>query len=148
MNLDLLTNLSQAQVVTGSVNSTYVYDVAASQGMATGIGEPMECVIAVAAATMGGGTCVCTLYADDDNNGTGQVTIGTVTIPSTAAAGDKFVIDIPANDSQGVQSKSTNRYYWLGYVAGGASVTINAWLQPDDMIQNDHIYPKSGYKVL
>lgn len=149
MNLDSLTQLSNAQVVTGNTNSTNAYDVAATQGFATGIGEPMECVIMVAAATMNGQACTCTLYADDDNNGTNKVTVGSVIIPSTVAAGGKFVIDIPAADdfTDNTQSRTTSRYYYLTYTFSGTSITLNAYLMPDDMIQNDHAYPKSGYTV-
>lgn len=149
MNLDILTNLSASQVIGNTTaNSTNAYDAATTQGLLTGIGEPMECVITVAAATMNSTTCVVTLYADDDNNGTNKTTIGTVTMPSTTVAGDKFVIDIPANDdANSGQMTLTNRYYYLTYVNNGTSVTVNAWLQPDDMIQNNNVYPKSGYVV-
>jgi len=149
MNLDTLTQLSTAQVVTGNANSTNAYDSATTQGFLTGIGEAMECVILVAAATMNSQTCTCTLYADDDNNGTNKTTIGSVIIPSTVAAGGKFVIDIPANDdfTDNTQSRTTNRYYYLTYTFAGTSITLNAYIMPDDMIQNNNAYPKSGYTI-
>lgn len=148
MNLDILTTLSSAQVVTGNTNSTNAYDSATTQGMLTGIGEPMECVIAVSAATMNGQSCTCTLYADDDNNGTNKTTIGSVVIPSTVTVPAKFVIDIPGNDdSNNVNAKSTNRYYYLTYTFSGTSITLTAILMPDDMVSNNNIYPKSGYTI-
>ena len=149
MNLDILTNLSAAQVIGNTTaNSTNAYDAADSQGLLTGIGESCEVVITVAAATMNSSTCLVTLYADDDNNGTNKTTIGTVTMPSATIAGDKFVIDIPANDdANSGQMTLTNRYYYLTIVNSGTSVTINAWIQPSSMVQNNNIYPKSGYIV-
>lgn len=150
MNVDILTQLSNAQSVTGAAASTNAYDTAAAQGMATGIGEPMECIILCGTNTnMNSGTVVCTLYGDDDNAGTNLVTVGTVTIPATAVAGSKYVIDIPAtDDASGIQSKTTTRYYYLNYsVTGSPTAIITAYIQPDEMIQNDHVYPKSGYVV-
>ena len=148
MNLDILTNLSAAQVVTGNANSTNAYDAADTQGMLTGIGEPMECVIMVAAATMNSATCTAVLYADDDNNGTNKTTIGQVIIPSTTTTSSKYIIDIPgSDDANNVNARPSNRYYYLTYTFAGTSITLNAWLQPDDMVQNDHVYPKSGYTV-
>lgn len=147
MNIDALTLLSNAQVVAASGNSTNAYDSATNQGMLTGIGEAMECVISVGAVNTLT-SCVCTLYADDDNNGTNKTTIGAVTIPSTAVAGNKFVIDIPASDdSTFTQSRPSNRFYYLTYTLTGTSITLTAWITPDDMVQNDHVYPKSGYTV-
>lgn len=148
MNLDSLTQLSTAQVVTGNTNSTNAYDSATTQGMLTGIGEDMVCLIMVSAATMNSQTCTCTLYADDDNNGTNKTTIGSVIIPAATVAGAKYVIDIPANDNtDGTQSLASNRYYYLTYTFSGTSITLNAYLTLDEMVQNDHVYPKSGYVV-
>ena len=149
MNLDILTNLSNAQVIGNTTaNSTNAYDDASTQGLLTGIGESVEAVIVVSAATMNSSTCVVTLYSDDDNNGTNKTTIGTVTMPSTTIAGDKFIIDIPASDdANSGQMTLTNRYYYLTYVNNGTSSNARAWLQPSSMIQNNNVYPKSGYIV-
>jgi len=147
MMLDNLTYLSQAQVVTADADSTYAYDGAAAQGGLTGIGEEVEAVILVTARTMNSQTCTVTLYSDDDNAGTNKTTIGSVVIPSSVAVGEKFVIDIPANDNDGRQSKFSNRYYYLHYVFSGTTITLKAWLQPSSMVQNNSEYPKSGYTI-
>lgn len=149
MNIDSLTLLSNGQTVTGAAASTNSYDTASSQGLATGIGEPMECVIVLGTTTMNSGTITATLYKDDDNAGTNLITIGSVTIPATAVAGDKFIIDIPGNDdTNSNQTAYTSRYIYLNYsVTGSPSSKITAWIGMDDMTQNDHVYPKSGYVV-
>ncbi len=152
MNIDngLLFSNGQTVVTSTTAASSNSLLVGPSQGMITGIGEATEVVIALTGTvTMNGGTIAVTLYADDDNAGTHLVTVGSVTIPATAVIGDKFVIDIPANDDQGaLQELSTNRYYYLNYVpASITTCTLTAWLSLDEMVQNDHIYPKSGFTV-
>jgi len=143
---------SNAQTLTASTAaaSTNALLVGPAQGMIDGIGEATEVVIALTGTvTMNGGTIAVTLNADDDNAGTNVITVGTVTIPTGAKQGDKFVIDIPANDDTNAgQTATTNRYYYLNYVPNAITTcTLTAWLSLDDMVQNNSVYPKSGYTI-
>lgn len=151
MNLDILTQFSNAQTITagaGATASTNSYDGAASQGMLTGIGEPMEVIVFF--NTNGGITGgTISLIADDDNAGTNSFTAAIWTLTATPVAGSKIVLDIPASDDKLMsQALPTTRFYHLSYdLTGAATCTVTAYLQPDEMVQNQNIYPKSGYQI-
>lgn len=147
MMLDILTRLSDSQVILASAtdDSTYSYDTVGNTN--TGIGEPMVAAIFVEANTgTSGGTIK--LYSGA-TEAASTTLISTYTIPAALVAGDKIVIPIPANDDDNAgQSLRTDSFYKLVYApTGGTSIQVSSYILPASFVQNNNVYPASGYTV-
>lgn len=143
MIIDAFQQFSAAQALTSTAASTNYIDTLTDGNV--GMGEPMCAVITIDVAadhTTGDETYVAALQTDSSSGFGSAVTLGSVTIPRTTVAGDRFVIPVPPD-------QTGNRYYRINYTLGGTtpSVTLTAELQPQNMLQNDAYYPR-GYTVL
>jgi hypothetical protein len=99
-------------------------------------------VVEVAADdTTGDETYVVDLETDDNSGFSSATTIATLTIARGTAAGSKFFFFVPADTS-------AEQFLRLNYTLGGTTptVTVSAYLQPANMIQNDIYYP-NGYTI-
>ena len=130
MYLDAQHLFSDAQALTATAVSTNVIDLGGDHNV--GIGEPMAVVITLDVGTdftTGDETYVVTLQTG--SSATPTTVIATKEIVGLQAAGEKFVLSIPA-DTTG------ERYLRVNYTLAGTtpSVTVTAFLIPQNMIQN------------
>lgn len=134
MILDAQHIFSDEQALTATAVSTNVIDLGVDRNI--GIGEPMAVVIVVDVAlddTTGDETYVATLQSG--STATPTDVIASVTLAAGAAAGTKYVLPIPADES-------ADRYLRVNYTLGGTTPTgtVTAFLQPVKMIQNNVVY--------
>lgn len=132
MYLDAQHLFSDAQALTSTAASTNLIDLGGDHNV--GIGEPMAVVISLDVAsdfTTGDETYVVTVETDDNDSFSSATTIATKAIVGANAAGSKFVVGIPADET-------AERYVRVNYTLAGTSpsVTITAFLTAQNMIQN------------
>lgn len=142
MFVDSLLLLSDAQALTATAASTNVVDFSLDRNV--GVGEPMCVVISLDVAADdadGNETYVAALQADDNDSFSSAVEIGSATITRGDVAGSKYVIVIPPDGRD-------EQYLRLNFTLGGTtpSVTVTAFVQPVNMLQNDYYYA-NGYTV-
>ena len=87
-------------------------------------GSPLYVVVNVKVAAVTTGTYSVQIQTDDNSAFSSPTTVGTLTIPATAVAGDTFFTMLPAGNERHVR---------LNYALGGTSpaVTLNAYLSPE-----------------
>lgn len=139
MYLDNLNQYATAQTLTATGDSTNIIDHGADNN--TGVGEPMAIVIDVDAidGTSGDETYVATLVTSDSATfASGNVTLATQTIARATAANTKFAFGVPP-------VPGFLRYSKITMTLGGTtpSITFDAWMQPQNMLQNDYVFPTS-----
>ena len=142
MFLDAQQLFSDAQAVTTTAASTNYVDLQVDGNL--GIGEPMAVVVVVDVALDDGDadeTYVITVEVDDNSSFSSAAVIATKTATRGDVAGTKYVLGIPADSS-------AERYIRVKYTHGGTSPTgtYTAFLQPQNLIQNDVVHPK-GYTI-
>lgn len=140
MYIDSQHLFSDAQALTATGVSTNIIDLGADRNI--GVGEPMAVVINCDVALGGTSpTLVVTLQADDNSGFSSASTVIALPSVSTLAAGAQLVLPVP-------QNLDTERYVRLNYTLGGTSptVTLTAYLQPANMIQNYASYA-DGYTI-
>jgi hypothetical protein len=106
-----------------------------------GIGEPMGVYVTVTVAadnTTTDETYVVGVSVDDDPAFGSSTELASFSIPAGTAAGTKYFLPIPPNEVA-----SDSRYMALSYTLGGTtpSVSLEAYLQPQSMVQNNVLYP-------
>jgi len=136
MYLDAQLLFSDAQALTATAASTNIVDLGVDGNI--GIGEPMAVVVVVDVAlddTTGDETYVIDVEADDNSGFSSATTIATKTATRGDAAGTRYVLSLPADDS-------AERYIRVNYTLGGTTPTgtVTAFLIPQNMIQNDKYY--------
>lgn len=137
MILDGQNLYSDAQALTTTAASTNLIDHGADRNL--GIGEPMSLVITIdvaADATNSDETYVAQLQTDDNSSFSSATSVGgAITITRGTAAGTKFVMAVPADTT-------FERYSRVNYTLGGTTptVTLTAFLQPSNAIQNEVAY--------
>jgi hypothetical protein len=138
MFLDSQLQFSDAQALSSSAASTNVIDLVVDGNV--GIGEPMTAVLVLDVAADDGDaneTYVVDLETDATNSFSGsEVNLGSATITRGDAAGSRYLIPVPA-------STAGDRFLRLNYTLGGTtpSMTVTAFLQPQNMLQNEVVYP-------
>lgn len=142
MYLDAQHLFSDAQALTASAASTNLVDLGGDHNV--GIGEPMAVVISVDVAldgTTGDETYVFTVEADSTAAFSSAATIATKTAARGDAAGTKYVLPIPADES-------AEQFLRVYYTLGGTTPTgtVTAFLIPQSMIQNYVSYP-DGFTI-
>ena len=138
MILDSYNQFSDAQALTATAASTNSIDLGVDN---VGIGEPLAVLISLDVAADDADadeTYSVALETDDNDSFSSATVIGSRTIPAGSAAGSKFVISVPADSS-------AERYVRLNYTLGGTtpSVTVTAFLQPQNMLDNYEKYPNA-----
>lgn len=126
MILDAQNKYSDAQVVTGSVASTNVIDHLASPS-GLGAGKEMMIFASIIAATLDTGNVTVTLNTSDaEAFGSGVVALASKELtPAEMTVGAKIHIPIPPD-------YKALRYTRLNFVAGTNSITVDAYLVPQD----------------
>ena len=142
MYVDLETQLSDAQALTATADSTNYIDLGVDRDM--GKGEPLALVITVdvAADTANGDeTYQFQVETDDNTSFSSSTIVADATIGrAVLTAGSVHVIPLG----------NTNERYLQGvYTLGGTtpSVTVTADIKPMSMIQNADVYYASGFAV-
>ena len=138
--IDAQALFSDAQAVTSTAVSTNVIDLGGDHNV--GIGEPMAVVISLDVATdftTGDETYVVTLQTG--STVTPTTIIATKEIVGAHAAGTKFVLSIPADET-------AEQFLRLNFTHAGTSptATYTAFLIPQNMIQNYVSYP-DGFTI-
>lgn len=137
MIIDSLLQFSDAQALTSTAASTNVVPLSAERRIGTG--EPMAVVIVLDVAsdgTTGDETYSVQVQSDTDVAfGSAASVGGALSIPRGTAAGTKYVIPIGPGTA-------TETYLRLYYTLDGTTptVTVTAFLQPLNAIQNDAYY--------
>lgn len=126
MYIDKLLELSDAQALTATGNTTNVIDLGSDRDV--GNGQPLYLVLSLDVApdgTTGDETYVFTLTTDDNSGFSSATTILTQTVPRSTAAGTKYVLPLP----------SANERYLRGtFTLGGTTptVTFSAWITKEE----------------
>lgn len=142
MFIDTQNQLSDAQAVTGAATTaaTNVIDFGKA-GRRIGDGESMVIVVTVDVAAGGTTpTMALVLFMDDTDGATTSRWTSQTYAAAALTKGARFYVPVP----QGL----AGRYLGLKYTLGGTSptITVTAELMPEDMIQNETVYP-AGYTV-
>jgi hypothetical protein len=142
MYLDAQNVFSNPQALTATAASTDLIDLGADRNI--GIGEPMAVVLTVDVAAGGTSPTLAFALQTDDNSGFSSAATVASSATLTGAqlvAGAQFVLPIPAD-------LSIERFVRLNYTLGGTSptVTVTAFLQPANMVQNYFSYP-DGFTI-
>ncbi len=142
MYIDLENQLSDAQALTATADSTNYIDLGVDRDI--GKGEPMALVVSVDVAadfTSADETYRFQLETDDNTSFSSSTIVADLTIVAgSLTAGSVHVIPIT----------NTNERYLQGvYTLAGTSpsVTVTAFLQPMSMIQNADVTYASGFTV-
>lgn len=136
MILDAQNQYSNAQALTASAASDNLIDHQKDRDL--GIGEPIALIVTVGVAadgTTGDETYSVALQVASDAAFTSPVSLGSFSIPRGTAAGSKFVLPVPPDTS-------FDEFSRVNYTLGGTtpSITVSAFLQPMNMIQNNNVY--------
>lgn len=142
MYIDAQNLFSDAQALTGSAASSNVIDLGVDGNL--GIGEPMVVVVSLDAAAddaNGDETYQFDLEFDDNGSFTSASVVASRTFARGSAAGEKFVLAVPAD-------QSGERYLRLSYTLGGTtpSVTVTAFLIPHNMVHN-YVQYADGFTI-
>jgi hypothetical protein len=157
MFLDSQLQFSDSQAVTSSAVGTNTVDLSVARSI--GSGNPMGVVFVVeVAADQTSGDEDYTFdveYATAADQSTGRQVVGrrifesgTPTAPAQNAdllvAGFSFVVPIPP-----VSSDEDERYIGVRYITAGTTptITVSAYLQALDMIDNEKVNYASGYDI-
>lgn len=142
MIADAQMQLSSAQALTATADSTNILDLSKARGI--GVGEEMAVVITLdvaADATDGDETYTAVLKVASSAGGSYTQYGQTVTITRGDAAGKQYVLPLPKDFLD-------NEFAKLVYTLGGTtpSVTVTAFLVPMKSIQAYKSFPK-GYTI-
>jgi hypothetical protein len=139
MYLDKLNQLSEAQALAATAYSTNTYDSGAALNDIS-IGEPLALFVKVDVAadftTTDETYEIQLVQSANANLSSHDVLVSKVVLAADLALGDQVVLPLPP----GSKSK---QYLGARFVLGGTSpsVTLSAYLQPQNMIQNYKPYP-------
>lgn len=136
--------LDSANALSATSNSQNVVDHSSLGNL--GIGEPLALLITIGVLGTNTGSFSAALVSADDSAFSVNVqTLVTVNLGVTPAANTKFVGGLPPLDT----NLTTNRYYRVVYtLSGTATVTVSAFIEPLNMIQNSNVFYPIGYTVL
>jgi hypothetical protein len=158
MFLDSQLQFSDSQAVTASAVGTNVIDLSVARSI--GSGEPVAVIFNVevdADQTSGDEDYTFEVeYSTDEAQTTGRQLMGTRVFESGTpaapaqdadllVAGFSFVIVVPP-----VSDPEDGQYIGIRYVTAGSTptVTISAFLQPLNMVDNEKVIAASGYTIV
>lgn len=143
MILDSQTELSNAQALTATADSTNYIDLGSDRDIGRGVPQALVILVETAADTASGNeTYQFQVETDDNTSFSSSTIIADRTIAGSAlTAGSRHVIPL---------GHSNERYLQGVYTLGGTtpSVTISAYIQPMDQIPSEDVSYANGYTIV